>query len=98
MLQLPAPIFEKFDNFTRVTLYAHKELKDMTQEDKIRACFQHCVLRYIENQRMTNETLRERLGIGEKNYPAASAIIKATKDAGYIKESERAREYVPKWA
>jgi len=98
LYQLPAPNFEKYDNFTKVTLYAHKRLKDMTLDDKVRACFQHCVLKYVENSRMTNATLRERLGIGEKNYPAASAIIKATIGKKLIKESERPKEYIPFWA
>ncbi|MFA6047313.1 MAG: ATP-binding protein [Parcubacteria group bacterium] len=98
LYQLPAPSFEKFDNFTKITLYAHKDLKEMTLDDKVRACFQHCVLKHIEKSRMTNATLRERLGIGEKNYPAASAIIKATIKKGFIKESEKPKEYVPIWA
>lgn len=98
LYQLPAPSFEKFDNFTKVTLYAHKDLKDMTLDDKIRACFQHCVLKYVEKSKMTNATLRERLNIGEKNYPAASAIIRATMKKGLIKESEKPKEYIPVWA
>ncbi len=98
LYQLPAPNFEKFDNFTKITLYAHKELKDMTADDKVRACFQHCVLKYVENSRMTNSTLRERLGIGEKNYPAASVIIRDTILRRLIKESEKPKEYVPIWA
>ncbi len=98
LYQLPAPSFEKYDNFTKVTLYSHKNLKEMTLDDKIRACFQHCVLKYIEKSRMTNATLRERLGIGEKNYPTASAIIKATTEKGLIKESEKPKEYIPSWA
>lgn len=98
LYQLPAPKFEKYDNFTKITLYAHKSLRDMTTDDKVRACFQHCVLRYVENSRMTNTTLRERLGIGDKNYPAASAIIKATIQKRLIKESEKPKEYVPIWA
>lgn len=98
LYQLPAPSFEKFKDFTKVTLYAKKELREMTLDDKVRACFQHCVLKYIEKSRMTNATLRERLGIGERNYPAASIIIKATIKKGLIKESEKAKEYVPIWA
>jgi len=70
----------------------------MTIDDKVRACFQHCVLKYIEKSKMTNSTLRERLGIGERNYPAASAIIKATIEKRLIKESEKPKEYVPIWA
>ncbi len=98
LYQLPAPSFEKYENFTKVTLYAHKKLKNMTIDDKVRACFQHCVLKYIEKSKMTNSTLRERLGIGERNYPAASAIIKATIEKRLIKESEKPKEYVPIWA
>lgn len=98
LYQLPAPNFEKYEDFTKVTLYAHKSLRDMTLDDKVRACFQHCVLKYVENSRMTNATLRERLGIGEKNYPAASVIIKATIEKKLIKESEKPKEYVPIWA
>lgn len=97
LFQLPAPKFEKYENFTKITLYAHKSLRDMTTDDKIRACFQHCVLKYVENSRMTNATLRERLGIGEKNYPAASVIIKSTIQKGLIKESEKPKEYIPIW-
>lgn len=98
LYQLPAPSFEKYDNFTKVTLYAHKDLKEMTLDDKVRACFQHCVLKHIEKARMTNATLRDRLGIGEKNYPTASAIIRATIEKGLIKEAEKPKEYVPIWA
>lgn len=98
LYQLPAPKFEKYDNFTRVTLYAHKSLRDMTTDDKVRACFQHCVLKYVENSKMTNATLRKRLGIGKKNYPAASTIIRSTIQKKLIKQSEKPKEYVPIWA
>jgi len=98
LYQLPAPKFEKYTGSTRVTLYAHKALKDMSMDDKIRACYQHCVLKYVENKRMTNATLRERLGIGEKNYPAASAIIKNTIEKGLVRQAEKPKEYVPIWA
>ncbi|MCK5268173.1 MAG: putative DNA binding domain-containing protein [Spirochaetes bacterium] len=101
LYQLPAPLFESYresvDKFTKVTLFSHKDLKDMTSEDKIRTCYQHCVLLYVEKKRMTNATLRERLGISDANYPTASNIIKETKEAGKIKESEKSKEYVPEW-
>lgn len=96
--QLPAPLFEKLKGSTRVTLFARKKLKNMTIEDKVRACYQHCVLKYLESLRMTNATLRKRLGIGDKNYPAASSIIRETINKGYIKESKKTKEYIPHWA
>ena len=98
LYQLPAPKFETYNEFTRVTLYDRRPLKNMTRTDKIRACYQHCVLKYVENTRMTNESLRERLGIEKQNYPIASTIIRETIEAGYIKPSDKPKEYVPVWA
>ena len=98
LYQLPAPSFEKYDNFTKITLYAYKDLKEMTLDDKVRACYQHCVLKHIEKLRMTNTTLRERLGIKTKNYPTASTIIRAAIERKFIKESEKPKEYIPIWA
>jgi len=97
VFQLPAPKFEVGDNFTRVTLYAYKKLNDMSLEDKIRACYQHAVLKWIENKRMTNETLRERFGIEKRNYSIASRIISETLKSGKVKKSEKTKEYIPYW-
>ena len=96
--QLPAPKFEVGDNFTRIILYAYTKLNDMTTEDKRRACYQHAVLKWVENKRMTNESLRERFGIEKQNYSTASRIISETLKAGKIKKSEKPKEYIPYWA
>lgn len=96
--QLPAPKFEVGDNFTRIILYAYKKLNNMTTEDKIRACYQHAVLKLLENKKMTNESLRGRFGIEKQNYSTASRIISETLKAGKIKESEKTKEYIPYWA
>ncbi|MFA5827186.1 MAG: ATP-binding protein [Candidatus Paceibacterota bacterium] len=99
LFQLPAPKFETYDNFTRVTLFAPLPLNNMTDEDKIRACYQHCVLKHLtKTERMTNTSLRERLGIPESNYPAASRIIRMTLNKSIIREAEKAKEYLPWWA
>jgi len=58
----------------------------MTEEDKVRTCYQHCVLKYLSQEdKMTNSSLRERLEIPESNYPAASKIIKLTLNKNKIK-------------
>ena len=98
MYQLPAPKFEAFSDATRVTIYAHRDLKDMSKEERIRACYQHCVLQYIERKRMTNVSLRGRLGIDEKNYRVATAIINEAIAKEKIKLSEKPKEYIPFWA
>ena len=99
LYQLPAPNFEKYDDYTKVTLFAGKPLSEMSDADKIRACYQHCVLMHLKWEgKMQNASLRERLNIPATNYPAASKIITLTLQAGKIKPHEKAKEYIPWWA
>ncbi|AKH68163.1 putative transcriptional regulator with HTH domain [Spongiibacter sp. IMCC21906] len=101
--QLPAPIFEKTDQHTRVVLFTYKDFKDMESEDRIRACYQHCCLKYVNREPMNNTSLRERFRIEEGNSAMASRIIKQTVEAGLIRlhdstANRRAYRYVPFWA
>jgi ATP-dependent DNA helicase RecG len=102
LYQLPAPKFQTQEKFTKVTLYSHKNLTHMGKEDKVRACYQHCVLKYVSNESMTNNSLRNRFNIAEENYPMASRIISDTIDAGLIKaidpEQRKHAKYIPFWA
>lgn len=101
--QLPAPIFETPGEYTRSVLFAHREYKDMSKEDRIRACYLHACLRYVQRDFMTNATLRDRFAIDEKNSSMVSRIIKDTIEAGQIRcfdetVGTKARKYVPSWA
>ena len=98
LFQLPAPMFTEFNDSLRVTIFGKRKLKDMSHGDRVRACYQHCVLKFVEGKKMTNSTLRKRLGINDSNYPAASKIISDTLRENLIKESEKKKEYVPFWA
>jgi predicted HTH transcriptional regulator len=69
---LPAPKFIKGDFYTKVIIYPKKTFAQMTKDDRIRACYQHCCLKYMGNEKMTNQSFRERMGIEEKNYPKMS--------------------------
>ena len=102
--QLPAPDFQVKDTHTKAILYAHQELSDMNKTDKVRACYQHCTLMYVTNQRMTNQTIRDRFKIEEKNSATASRIIKDSLEEGLIKpedpssSSRKFVRYLPYWA
>ena len=101
--QLPAPIFEVTDEHTRATLFSHKELKDMDKEDRIRACYLHACLKYVQRDFMTNTSLRNRFGIEEKNSAIASRFIKEALEEARIKPydtsaSRKYMKYVPHWA
>ncbi|MEZ5069575.1 MAG: ATP-binding protein [Bacteroidales bacterium] len=102
--RLPAPKFIEGDNFTCVTLLAYKTLRQMDREDKIRACYLHACLRYVSGEPMTNQTLRTRFGIQDKNYSIASRIIGEGVKSGLIKDydpgnkSKKHAKYLPFWA
>ena len=103
-LQLPAPEFILGGNFLRVKLFSPRGLKGMDKIDKIRACYQHCSLKYVSGEFMTNSTLRVRFNISEKNYPMASRIISDTiidslvKLADPTNKSKKHTKYIPFWA
>jgi ATP-dependent DNA helicase RecG len=102
--QLPAPKFIEGDNYTRVIIYSHKTLRQMDKDDKIRACYLHSCLKYVSGEHMTNQSLRERFGIEEKNYSMASRIIAEGIKSGLIKDydpdstSKKHAKYIPYWA
>jgi predicted HTH transcriptional regulator len=88
---------------TTVTIFACRKLSEMSRMDKINICYQNCCLRYLLNEKMTNQSLRERLDINGKNYSIVSRIIRDTLDTGLIKEEDsenkakRYSKYIPYW-
>lgn len=102
--QLKAPDFRVGEVRTTVVLFAHQEFDDMESEDRIRACYQHCCLRYVMNQKMSNQSLRERFKLPPGKAESASRIIQTTLAKGTIKlddpsnTSKRYAKYVPFWA
>ena len=76
----------------------------MDRKDRVRACYQHCCLRYVMNQRMTNQTLRERFKLPEDKTATVSQVIADAVDVKAIKlddtatASRRYARYLPFWA
>lgn len=102
--QLPAPDFRVGELRTTAVLFAHQEFADMSKNDRVRACYQHCCLQYVSNRLMSNQSLRERFRLGETKAATVSQVIAATRDAGLIKvddsesTSTRYARYLPFWA
>ena len=102
--QLPAPIFSIVnEKFTKSTLFAHKNFKDMDKQDRIRACYLHACLKYVRGEFMTNSSLRERFKIESENSAIISRIIKDTISANLVKcydisTGSKSRKYMPFWA
>lgn len=89
--------------YTKVTLFAHIPYAKMDKEDKLRACYLHACLKYVNNDYLTNTSLRERFGIDPKNNAMVSRIIKNGIQENLIKAysedtAPRYMKYVPYWA
>lgn len=102
--QLPAPDFHVGAGRTTARIYGPRSFEAMDRVDRIRATYQHCALRWVMNERMTNTSLRERFGLPESKSATASQVITATTQAGLIKldarsgASKKLARYLPFWA
>ena len=75
----------------------------MDKRDRIRACYLHACLKYVQKDFMTNASLRVRFGIEEKNSAIASRFIKNALLEKKIKSydpsaSKKFMKYVPHWS
>ena len=104
MFQLPAPDFRVGFHRTSVVIFGPKDFEEMGRDDRTRACYQHCALRWVMAENTTNLSLRERFHLPESKSAIASQIIAATIEIGLIKADEKIggsrkfARYVPFWA
>jgi len=103
LFQLPAPLFESPEGFTRTVLFAHKALSAMDKADRVRACYLHACLRFVTRQDMTNASLRVRFGVEEQNRSTVSRLIREAVEAGAIVPADpgaapKLMRYLPFWA
>lgn len=99
--QLPAPLFRADNHATQAVLYGPRSFADMTQDERVRACYFHAVLKFLSGDKMKNASLCARLGIASKNAAQATAVINKTLEAGLIRiaDPEHPRAgYLPHWA
>ena len=101
--QLPPIKYKVSDIRTTIILSEYKIWTHISKEERVQACYQHACLKYLSNEMLTNKSLRERLGIDEKNYPAVSLVIKEALAQGLIKvgtpegTNRRNIAYIPNW-
>ncbi|MGZ8845319.1 MAG: ATP-binding protein [Pyrinomonadaceae bacterium] len=102
--QLPAPEFRVGERSFTAVLFAQKKFEEMDRQERINACFWHCVLRYVTHKKMNNTSLRERFSLPDSRAETASRIINDTIHEKRIKSDDPTRVskklagYVPYWA
>lgn len=100
---LPAPDFRAMNHRTLSIAYGPRSFDNMDRTERIRACYQHCALKWEISERMTNQSLRERFHLREKKSSVVSQVIAAAIEIGVIKLDEKAglskkfARYVPFW-
>ena len=76
----------------------------MIKEEKIEACYQHCARKFMNQDYMTNTSLRKRFRVKSSNKSTISRIIKSAVEQGKIKVEDKENtspkntRYVPIWA
>ena len=101
---LPPIQFAAGPNHFKVTLFAPRTFGKMSPKERLEACYQHAVLRYLSGDTLTNKSLRERLKMPEKQRSMVSTLIQEAVDKRRIKhadpenKSRKFAEYVPFWA
>ncbi len=103
LYHLPAPLVEVYSNSTRVVLFAPRPLSSMGRTERVRATYLHACLKYVNQEYVTNSSLRERFGISQKNKAQASRLLaEAVKEGGIVPDNPRATpklmRYVSWWA
>ena len=103
LYQLPAPLFEVPEGFTRTVLFAYQPFRKMSETERLRACYIHTCLKYVMRDFLTNTSLRKRFGIEETGRSMVSRVIRNTLDANLIvphnpDASPKQMRYIPWWA
>ena len=102
--QLPAPDFRVVHQRTVATIHGPRNFEQMDRGERLRACYQHCALKYVMSEQMSNQSLRERFGLPKGKATIISQVISAAvaekliKPARQLGASRRFARYLPFWA
>ncbi|MGN1262311.1 MAG: ATP-binding protein, partial [Candidatus Enteromonas sp.] len=101
--RLPPVVVKPEDHGVRVIAYKEKPWSLWEKSEKRKAIYDHVCLRYVNGEKATNESIRERFGLPQSSKAMASRLIKECMDAGLIKSADpdagpRSVHYFPYWA
>lgn len=102
-LELPAPRMKTNGDFFEVTLFARKQFNQLTSEDRLNATYLHASLKRLEEDFLTNSSLRKRFGLTKRDSSKATSLINNALEANLIDKfdenaSPKQMKYVPFWS
>ncbi len=100
---MTAPRFVSSEYSLRVVLWGPTRFEKMSREDKQRACYHHCVIRWLWGDAMNNASLRDRFRLKPSMHQAVSSIIREAVGTGRIipekkNQTGNGARYIPYWA
>jgi predicted HTH transcriptional regulator len=99
--ELPPLDFRAEDEFTITILHTKKSYASFTTEERLNTCYQHAVMCWLNGNRLTNTSLRERFGIDASNASIMSRLTADARRKGLIKIADLDAPnsgYIPFWA
>ncbi len=104
LFKLPPVRFSVSEIRTTATLFSYRPMSEMSKTERLQACYQHACVRYVSGEKLTNQSLRDRLVVEKINYSIISRLIKEAVENNLIKEanpesnSKKYIGYIPAWA
>lgn len=101
-MNIPTPKIYTYEENTKVTLFNENIFNNMDDEDKLRTCYTHACIKYLESSALTNGSLRDVFGIEDKNSASVSRLIKSACAKDYIRPVDpttapKHMKYIPWW-
>ena len=79
--------------------FGPRPFAQMSQEDRLRAVYQHACLLYQRGEKLTNASLRQRLRLPDRQVAQVSRLIAQARDRRLVRPADDAeRSYIPAWA
>ena len=103
LMFLPTPTISVFEDSTRVNLFSMIPFKNLDPASKLWSCYMHACIKHIQQEQLTNASLRQRFALPESSAGSVSRLIKEAVAKRLIRPFDpdtapRYMKYVPIWA
>lgn len=103
VMNLPAPKVSSYEESTKVTLFSKIPFARLTGESKLWACYLHACVKQVQEDQLTNNSLRKRFGLSESSAGVISRLIRDAVEKQLIKPfdleaSRKYMRYIPIWS
>ena len=103
LMNLPSPRVSTYEESTKVVLFSKLTFINLTNESRLLACYWHACVKQVQEDQLTNNSLRVRFGLPESSAGIVSRLIKDAVEKKLIKPFDpnagrKYMRYIPIWA